>query len=134
MTQTQTEVYKDAWATFAYDQNKSILEFIWTEHTADMSDHDFEYSTLRYASFAKQYKVKGLLIDLRNFKFKPGPHAQKFHITFVDPVYNECGVQRKAFLMNQEPASQPPHIPAHNFETRNFGSYDATVNWLSGAV
>lgn len=132
MTQTQTEVYNDEWATFAYNQGKSILEFIWKQHTVNMTDHDFEYSVLRFASYAKQYKVKGMLVDMRNFKFRPGPHAGNFHARFVDTVYNELGLQRKAFLFTQKPPAEMPHNPSHNFETKNFDLYDETVNWLSG--
>ena len=40
------------------------IDFIWKADTADMDDYGFQYTILRYASFAMEYRIKKVLIDL----------------------------------------------------------------------
>jgi hypothetical protein len=132
MDQEPIIVYKDVFALFVFHKNKGILEYIWTEDTAGMTDHDFEYSVLRFASYAKEYNVNGILIDVRKFRFKPGQEANNFHYTYVESVYNEFGLLRKAYLFVQKPEGQPGRQPWQNFDTRFFDSRNEAIDWLNG--
>ena len=54
------------------------IDFIWKADTEDMDDYGFQWSILRYASFAMEYRVTKVLIDLTDFKFTPSEAAGKF--------------------------------------------------------
>jgi hypothetical protein len=38
--------------------NDDRIDFVWKAETQDMTDYDFQYSILRYASFAMEHKIK----------------------------------------------------------------------------
>ena len=59
--------------------NEDRIDFIWTANTRDMNDAEFQFCILRYASFAMEYKIKNVLIDLTDFKFKPAEESGQFH-------------------------------------------------------
>ena len=59
------------------------IDFIWKADTEDMDDYGFKWSILRYASFAMEYRVTKVLIDLTDFKFTPSEEAGQFHSDYV---------------------------------------------------
>lgn len=81
-----------------FDLKDDRIDFIWKADTADMDDYGFQYTILRYASFAMEYRIKKVLIDLTDFKFSPGEAAGKFHSDYVTKIYNLIGVTKKVFV------------------------------------
>ena len=107
------------------------IDFIWTVNTEDMSDHDFQYCILRYASFAMEYNVKNVLIDLTDFKFKPGEASGQFHSDYVTKIYNMIGVTKKVFVapfMENEIIGKEP---ATDYDNAFMKTYDEAVKWLN---
>ena len=63
------KIYDHQYMEFIFNEDR--IDFIWKAATQDMGDDDFKYAILRYASYAMEYKVKKVLIDLTDFKFTP---------------------------------------------------------------
>ncbi len=107
------------------------IDFIWTANTEDMGDHEFQFCILRYASFAMEYRVKNVLIDLTDFKFKPAEESGRFHSDYVTKIYNMIGVTKKVFVapfMENEIIGKEPGT---NYDNAFMKSYDEAVDWLN---
>ena len=82
----------------AYFLKDDRLDGVWKPDSKNMSDYEFQYSILRYASFVMEYKIRKVLIDLTNFQFNPSEQSLEFHSDFVTKIYNLVGVQKKVFV------------------------------------
>jgi hypothetical protein len=115
----------------AYFLKDDRLDGVWKPESKDMSDYEFQYSILRYASFVMEYKIRKVLIDLTNFQFNPSEKSLEFHSDFVTRIYNLVGVKKKVFvapfmeneIMGKEPGTE--------YENANIKSYDEAINWLN---
>ena len=90
------KLYEHKYMDFVLKDNR--IDFIWKADTEDMDDYGFKWSILRYASFAMEYRVTKVLIDLTDFKFTPSEEAGQFHSDYVTKIYNMIGVTRKVFV------------------------------------
>ena len=114
-----------------YKLNKDWIDFIWTANTKDMNDAEFQFCILRYASFAMEYKIKKVLIDLNDFKFKPAEESGQFHSDFVTKIYNRIGVSKKVFVapfMENEIIGKEPGT---DYDNAFMKTYEEAVNWLN---
>lgn len=108
------------------------IDFIWKADTEDMDAYGFKWSILRYASFAMEYRVTKVLIDLTDFKFTPSEEAGQFHSDYVTKIYNMIGVTRKVFVapfMNNKTIGKEPGA---DYDSAFMKSYDGAVGWLNG--
>ena len=115
----------------AYFLKDDRLDGVWKPDSKNMSDYEFQYSILRYASFVMEYKIRKVLIDLTNFQFNPSEQSLEFHSDFVTKIYNLVGVQKKVFLapfMENEIIGKEPGT---EYENANIKSYDEAVKWLN---
>jgi hypothetical protein len=106
------------------------IDFVWKAGTADMDDYGFQYTILRYASFAMEYRIKKVLIDLTDFKFSPGEAAGKFHSDYVTKIYNMIGVSKKVFVAPFTDNKIIGKEPGTAYENAFMKSYDDAVAWL----
>jgi hypothetical protein len=107
------------------------IDFIWKASTADMNDYGFQYTILRYASFAMEYRIKKVLIDLTDFKLSPGEASGKFHSDYVTKIYNMIGVTKKVFVapfMDNKIIGQEPGT---DYDNAFMKTYDEAVAWLN---
>jgi len=63
------KLYEHKYMDFVLKDDR--IDFIWKADNEDMDDYRFKWSILRYASFAMEYRVTKVLIDLTDFKFTP---------------------------------------------------------------
>lgn len=115
----------------AYFLKDDRLDGVWKPDSKNMSDYEFQYSILRYASFVMEYKIRKVLIDLTNFQFNPSEQSLEFHSDFVTKIYNLVGVQKKVFVapfMENEIIGKEPGT---EYENANIKSYDEAVKWLN---
>ena len=114
-----------------FDYKKDRIDFIWKAETEEMTDHDFQYAILRYASFVMEYQVDKVLIDLSNFKFTPSVSSGKFHSDFVTKIYNMNGVKRKVFIAPFMENKDTGKESGTDYENAFMKSYSEGVDWLS---
>ena len=111
--------------------NDDRIDFIWKAETRDMDDYEFQWSILRYASYAMEYKITKVLIDLTDFKFTPGEESGKFHSDFVTKIYNRIGVTRKVFVAPFMDNRIIGKEPGTDYDNAFKKSYDEAVDWLN---
>ena len=123
------EIYTHKYMQLILNQDR--VDFIWTSDTEDMNDDEFQFCILRYASFTMEYKVKNVLIDLTDFKFKPSEESGRFHSDFVTKIYNMIGVTKKVFVapfMENEVIGKEPGT---DYDNAFMKTYEAAVDWLN---
>ena len=111
--------------------NDDRMDFVWKATTKEMDNYDFQYAILRYASYAMEYKIKKVLINLTDFKFAPSEESGQFHLDFVTKIYNMIGVTKKVFVA---PGSENKIIgkePGSDYDNAFMQSYDEAVKWLN---
>ena len=107
------------------------LDGVWKPDSKDMTDYEFQYSILRYASFVMEYKIRKVLIDLTNFQFNPNEKSLEFHSDFVTKIYNRVGVKKKVFVAPFMENQIIGKEPGTEYENANIKSYDEAVKWLN---
>lgn len=107
------------------------IDFVWKSETTNMTNFDFQYSILRYASFAMEYQIKKVLIDLSSFNFTPDENSGKFHSDYVTKIYNMIGVTRKVFIAPYMESKINGKEPGTDYEHAFMASYNEGVTWLN---
>src|SRR5262245_49573644 len=128
------KIHEDPFFTFEIEPESGILRFLWTEKTANMSDEDFKRALSLYADYASKYRATALLVDIRNFRHKPGPEVGKWRGEVLVPRYEAAGVKGFAYVIGDD-VPMPPNTPsaaARNepFETRHFRRPEEAEGWL----
>ena len=111
--------------------NEDRIDFIWKAATQDMSDFDFQYAILRYASYAMEYRAKKVLIDLTDFKFTPNEKSGEFHADYVTKIYNMLGVTKKVFVAPLMENKIIGKEPGTDYDNAFMQSHDEAVKWLN---
>ncbi len=123
------QIYDHQYMEFIRQDDR--IDFIWKAETAEMTDHDFQYAILRYASYAMEYRVKRVLIDLTNFNFTPSEASGEFHSDYVTNIYNMLGVTRKVFIAPFMENKVIGKEPGTDYENAFMKSYEEGVTWLN---
>jgi len=122
------KLYEHKYMDFVLKDDR--IDFIWKADTVDMNDYGFQYTILRYASFAMEYRIKKVLIDLTDFKFSPAEASGKFHSDYVTKIYNMIGVTKKVFVapfMDNKIIGKEPET---DYDNAFMKTYDQAVAWL----
>ena len=122
-------LYEHKYMTF--EQKKDRIDFIWKSGTESMTDHDFQYCILRYASFVMEYRSKKVLIDLSDFKFSPSEASGRFHSDYVTKVYNMMGVTRKVFVAPFMENKVIGKEPGTDYENAFMQTFEEAVDWVN---
>ena len=122
-------LYNNQYMEFVLTEDR--IDFIWKLETEDMTDHDFQYSILRYASYVMEYRTKKVLIDLTNFNFTPNENSGQFHSDYVTKIYNMMGVTRKVFVAPTMENKIIGKEPGTDYENAFMCSYAEGVSWLN---
>ena len=123
------QIYDHKYMEFILNEDR--IDFIWKAATQDMSDFDFQYAILRYASYAMEYKVKKVLINLTDFKFTPNEESGKFHAEYVTKIYNMLGVTKKVFVAPFMENKIIGKEQGTDYDNAFMQSYDEAIQWLN---
>jgi len=123
------KIYQHKYMEFVLNEDR--IDFIWKTGTQDMNDLGFQYTILRYASFAMEHKIKKVLINLTDFKFTPGEESGKFHSDYVTKIYNMIGVTKKVFVAPFMENKIVGKEAGCDYDSAFMKSYDEAVAWLN---
>jgi hypothetical protein len=122
-----------------YDDERGILELVWTDASVNLTDQQFMDALARFADHAEDIRARNILIDVTRFAFRPGPEVGPWRDANVIPKYNRANVRKFAFLVPQgspgtvesgaEPAPEPPGV----FPTAYFDSRSDVDAWFASA-
>jgi hypothetical protein len=126
------ELETDRYATFRHDAARRVLELEWSEATARMSETDFRRVITRLAEYAGEHPGEHLLVDVRQFAYRPAPDFDSWRDANIIPRYNAAHVKKQAFLFPAgaaPDASPAPEGPA-SFPTGRFDSREKIDAWF----
>ena len=129
------ELHDRRFLKILWDDPSRIIGINWKETTAEKSDEDFKADLKTFAGYVEQQKARGILVDVAQFRHRPGPDLQPWRVNNISTRYAAAGVRRFAFLF---PASAPvppmmnQSSPGESFETRAFNSEAEAIHWLLG--
>ncbi len=98
-TGVRTELYRDQFGVLLEDRDHQMLELKWLEGSASMTDDDFMTWLDRFSAEAETRRQPHLVINVREFRLRPGPQIAAWRDEHVIPRYNRGGVTKFAFLL-----------------------------------
>ncbi|MCH9651593.1 MAG: STAS/SEC14 domain-containing protein [Deltaproteobacteria bacterium] len=121
--------------SFEHDEAGKILEFLWTEETAEMTADDFKDGLTRFTEHIEKHGITGALVDLRTFRFPMTKDLGPWRDEAIVPRYNASQLVRFAYLVPAGFSAPEPgyQAPGEDFETRFFESESEARAWLTVA-
>src|SRR2546427_8244044 len=98
-TDVRTELYRDQFGVLLEDLSNRMLELKWLAGSSAMTDDDFKGWLDRFSAEAEARRQPHLVIDVREFRHRPGPEVGPWRDEHVIPRYNRAGVSKFAFLL-----------------------------------
>ncbi len=129
------KLFENDFSVISLEKGSGLIKLFWSEKTANMRDEDFKEASEVLAEEAERHHVRGLLVDVKNFKFPraTAPELTAWRVSTIVPKYNQAGVKKFAFVHGEgfvEPDfSGKPH-EGENFITRHVGAETEARKWL----
>lgn len=122
-------------AYIAYDESKSIINFLWKDHL--ISKEIFQETLSLYADLIEKYEPTRLFIDALFQKFTLTQEVRDWHDNTIIPRYHKAGVKRISFLIPQSIFSELTHKKtfekgqaAELVSTEFFENQEHAIDWL----
>ena len=127
-----SELYRDEFGTITHDREGSVLELVWFEKTASMTDDDFKEWLERYTAFGELHCPAFMVIDGRRFRHRFGAELASWREEHIIPRYNAAGVRKLAFLLPKQflPGTQPAPEAGAAFPTGYFDTREQVNEWF----
>ena len=128
------ELFRHPLYTFIYDPTRRVILFRWTTETEKMQMHDYQEALHNFAGFAFDNPVTGLLVDVREFRFRPGAELGNWRDEVISPRYAKAGVKKFAYVAPAgmlETMKGAMHERKRGFEEAYFGSEREALDWLA---
>jgi hypothetical protein len=121
---------KDPMYSMIYHKPEHLVRLKWLAGTAGMTDDDFKETLEAFADTAIQHKAKRLLIDVVEFKHRPGPEIMKWRDEVIVPKYHKAGVKKIAWVW---PGAAQGNEPGgkEKIENRYFETEAAALAWVA---
>jgi len=100
-----------------------------------MTDEDFKKELTLFADHVEAKKAVGLLVDVAQFRGKPGPDMTAWRVKNISGRYYAGGLRKFAFLFPEGVSA--PHMesaPGEKFATRAFNAADEAQAWLKATL
>ncbi len=133
----RSEVYRDQFGVLLEDKPRKLLELDWLDSTAAMSEEQFRSWLSRFAGEAEARRPSFLLIDVRQFRHRPGDDFGAWRDTNIVPHYNRAGVSKFAMLVPSDasgwmaPGRPPAAEPPGTFPTGYFSEQAQIDAWFA---
>lgn len=130
----RTELYRDQFGVLLEDLSHRLLELKWLEGSSGMTDEDFKSWLDRFSVEAEARRLPYLVINVREFRHRPGPEVGPWRDEHVIPRYNRAGVTKFAFLLPEGSpgaASSPAPEPPGKFPTGYFDHPSKIEAWFT---
>ena len=131
-----TELTRNKWGIIAHDAESGILELTWLPSTSTMTDEDFKTVLTEFTSHVEEVRSPYLLIDMVQFRHRPGSEIGKWRDDQIIPRYNAAGVKKFAFHAplgfpnTMESGGKEGIERPANFPTAWFGSRENALRWF----
>ena len=129
-------LHEDEYLQIFWNEPVRIIGIHWKETTSKMTDEDFKAELTLFANQVENKRAPRILIDVSNFRHRPGEEVGKWRLTNISTRYNAAGVQRFAFLLSKDlpvPSMASQSSEGEQFFTRSFNDGEQAVAWLTAA-
>ena len=130
------QLHQNTFHNILWDDQSHVIRLDWKEGTSSMTGEDFKKELTFFADQVEAKKAHGILVDVSQFRHKPGPDIEEWRLKNISGRYDAAGVRRFAFLFPESVATPPAmkSSPAEKFETRAFNNVEEALAWLKGAA
>jgi catechol 2,3-dioxygenase-like lactoylglutathione lyase family enzyme len=131
--ETTIELFRHPLYTFTYDSQRKVIEFVWTAKTEQMQMHDYQEALQNFAGFAFDNPTTGLLVDVREFRYRPSAELGNWRDEVISPRYVKAGVKKFAYVAHEgmlQTMKGAMHGRERGFEEEYFSSRSAALDWL----
>ena len=130
------ELFKHPFYTFIYDPTRKIMTFRWTIETEKMQVYDYQEAIHNFAGFAFDNPATGLLVDLRDFRYRPPENLGNWRDEVVSPRYVKAGVKKFAYIapagmLEKMKGATDEYERKRGFMEGYFGSESEALKWLA---
>jgi hypothetical protein len=112
-----------------YHKPEKFVGLTWLAGTADMTDHDFREALEVFADGALQHHAERLMIDMTEFRGRPGEKVLTWRDEVIVPKYNRAGVKKVAWVWPGEQGDSATG-EGTQYTNRYFSTEDEALAWL----
>ena len=113
-----------------YDKPRKVVALTWLAGTADMTDQDFKEALEVFAEGALQHHAERLMIDMTEFRGRPGAAVLTWRDEVIVPKYNRAGVKKIAWVWPGELGDTATGAGTQ-YANRYFSSEGEAQAWLA---
>jgi len=114
--------------SIAYYKSEQLVELTWLPGTQNMTDQDFREVLEVFAEGALQHRAPRLIIDVRQFRYRPSDEVLAWRDEVTVPKYERAGVKRLAWVW---PGADPGEMgTGAGYIQRYCGSREEAIAWL----
>ena len=117
--------------SITYHRPEELVELTWLPGTQSMTDQDFRNTLSAFAECALQHSARRLIIDMREFRYRPSPEAQVLRDEVVVPKYVKAGVKKIAWIWPGESGDSMTETADGSYENRYVDTVDEAFTWLT---
>ncbi len=120
--------------TFDFDASKKLLRMTRTPATASMSLDDFKEALHNLAGFAHDQPTRSILVDVRQFRYRPPAELGNWRDEVISPRYVKAGIKRFGYIAPTAMMSMMKSSgqrPNRGFEEDAFDDEAKAIAWLS---
>ena len=91
-------ITSEAMYSIRYHKPEKFVCLTWSPGTAGMTDQDFKEALEVFADGALQHHAERLMIDMTEFRGRPGEKVLTWRDEVIVPKYNRAGVKKIAWV------------------------------------
>jgi hypothetical protein len=117
--------------SISYHKPEKLVWLIWLAGTESMTDQDFKETLETFAESALQHRAERLIIDVRQFKYRPSPATLAWRDDVTVGKYNEAGVRKLVWVWPGEVPSAMPTNAKVRYENHYCASEAEALAWIT---
>jgi hypothetical protein len=124
----------DEFSAMTYNPASNALELWWSAGSASLTEERFRQGLEQFARHAVDHHTPNLLVDLREFAYRPAADMWEWRLANIIPRYREAGVRRFANVVPEGwPLGEPAQSEGEPFLTGNFRTVEEAEAWFNEA-
>jgi len=130
------EIYKSKYWVINFDEKNKIINPVWLEASAELTDEIYKMEMERYTEFVEKYSALYALVNCFNLKYAISPTVQEWTNENLFPRIHAVGQRHVAILMPSEIITQlsleqiMEESNGLQFKTAYFGNEEEAIKWF----
>lgn len=116
--------------SISYHKPEKFVRLTWLTGTAGMTDQDFREVLEVFAESAIQHHAERLMIDVREFGYRPSDAVLAWRDEVTVEKYNRAGVKKLAWVWPGEVGSDMATGEGTQYTNRYFSSEQEALAWV----